>query len=80
MLHLHPFAIEVLNSYNIIVSELYPNGCSCIVGFVIICIALGIKSTFTAFRNMFRLKKCIAIQGLGWLTLQYRRGFLPVDG
>ena len=38
----HPFAIEVLKSYNIAVSELYPNGWGCIIGFIMICIAIGV--------------------------------------
>lgn len=33
---LYPFAVEVLNAYDIAVSELYPNGWGCIIAFIII--------------------------------------------
>ena len=62
----HPFAIVVLDSYNIAVFELYPNGWSCIIAFIMICIAIGIESTLTAFRYIFRLRRCAAAQGLGY--------------
>ena len=76
----HPFAIKVLNSYNIVVSELYPNGWGCIVAFIMICIAIGIEPTLTAFRYIFRLRRCTTAQGLGWVTFQHRRGYLIVEG
>ena len=66
---LHLFAVEVLNSYNIAVSELYHNGWGCIIGLLMICIEIGIEPTLTAFRYIFRLRRYTAAQGLGWITL-----------
>ena len=77
---LHPFVIEVLNSYNIAVSKLYPNDWGCIIAFIMIYIAISIEPTLTAFRYIFRLRRCTAAQGLGWVTFQHRRGFFIVEG
>ena len=45
-----------------------------------IFIAIGIKPTLTAFRYIFRLRRCTATQGLGWVTFQHRWGFFIVEG
>lgn len=76
---LHPFAVEVLNAYNIIVSELYPNGWGCIIAFIMICTAIGVEPSLTAFRYIFRLRRCTAAQGLGWVSFQHQLGFLVLD-
>jgi putative gypsy type transposon len=75
---LHPFAVELLNAYNITVSELYPNGWGCIVAFLIICSAVGVEPTLTAFRYIFRIRRCTSKQGPGWVSFQHRTGFLIV--
>ena len=72
--------MEVLTEYNIIVFEFYPNDWGCIVGFITNCMAIGIESTLTAFRYIFRLRKCTAILVFGWVTFQHMRGFFLVKG
>ena len=72
MFPLHPFAIEILKSYNIAVSELYPNGWGCIIA-TMICISIGVEPTLTAFRYIFWLRRCTAAQSLGWVTFQHRQ-------
>ena len=52
---LHPFTMEVLTEYNIIVFEFYPNDWGCIVGFIMNCMAIGIESTLTAFSTYLDL-------------------------
>ncbi|CAO2821441.1 unnamed protein product [Amaranthus hypochondriacus] len=76
---LHPFAVEVLNAYNITVSELYPNGWGCMVAFIIVCSAVGVEPTLTAFRYIFQMRRCSSKQGPGWVSFQHRSGFLIVD-
>lgn len=65
---LRPFPDEVLNAYNIALSESYPNAWGFIIAFIMICKAIGVEPTLTTFKYTFRLRRCAAAQGLGLVT------------
>ena len=77
---LHPVSIELLNAYNVTVSELYPNAWGYITFFLILYSLFDVKPSLTDFRYIFRAQVCPCAHGPGWITFQHRRGYRIVTG
>lgn len=64
---LHPFIKDLLNPYQLILTNLLPNSWLTINGFISFCKLLGVSPSMRMWRNLFTLMLGLAdVHGPGW--------------
>ena len=74
----HPFVINVLNGFNISLSQLTPLSIRRTMSYLWVCLFLGFTPDMDVFRTMFKLTPTAQAksQGPGWWNIQDAPGFL----
>lgn len=76
---LHPFIKDLLNGYQLTLTNLLPNSWLTINGFVAVCDLLGVAPSLRLWRNVFTLMLGPAERhGPGWFRFQCRPGYKVV--
>ena len=76
---LTPFVKDLLNTYNLIISQISPNSWGGINAVQVICAMLSVRPTITLWRHMFKLVEMMAGEnGPGRWYFQARQGYKAV--
>ncbi|XP_057248943.1 uncharacterized protein LOC125495191 [Beta vulgaris subsp. vulgaris] len=76
---LTPFVKDLLNAYNLTISQIFPNSWGGIIAVQTLCAMLSVRPTITLWRHMFKLVEMMAGEnGPGWWYFQARQGYKAV--